>query len=805
MKRATKAVDNWLYRVGKGISNHKYLILVSMIALLMAMIVNVPKTTIDTSTEGFLREDDPVRVAYDKFQNQFGHDEKIVVAIKTNGIFERANLTKLKALHETLKEEVPYLNDITSLINARNTSGDEKSLLVEDLFEQWPEDDAALQEKKRLAFANPLYKDLLLNSDGTFTVIVLEANTYTSVGNEALGELDGFDDAMQEESVPAEQQEFISDAEMAEMVAKVRQTVAPYNSDDFTIEIAGSPSVTDTLKHALQHDIKKFNALIILSIIILLSLLFRRLSGVLFPLLAVILSVLSTVGLMAFFGTPIKIPTQILPSFLLAVGVGTSIHIMAIFFHHYDKYGDKKESIAYTLRHSGLAIIMTSLTTAAGIGSFAFSSVAPVSDLGIYGAAGVIIALIVSMVLLPVLIAIFPIKRKAYVTVNHKDLLERILEKIAHISQAYAKPIVATALVLMSITIGLATQMKYSHNPLTWLPQTNEARIATEKIDKEMRGTISLELIIDTKKVNGLYDYELLKSIEEVTQYAESISTDTYFVGKVISVVDVMKEIHKALHANDSTYYDIAKDPQLIAQEILLFENSGSDDLEDFVDSQFSQARITMKMPWVDSVQYHGMLQEPQRHLEKTLPAGIDVQLTGMIPLLANTITAAITSAGESYAIAVILITLMMVMLLGNIKLGLISMIPNLFPVFFVIAFMVIFNIPFDLFTMLVGTIVLGLAVDDNVHFMHNFRRFYDEGKSVEEAVRLTLTGSGRAMLITTIVLSIGFFVYLFASMGNLFNFGLLAGTAIIVALLADFFVAPALMALLYKGHKETL
>ena len=805
MKRATKAIDTWLYKVGEGISTHKYKVLITMIVLLMGMIVNVPKITLDTTTEGFLHEDDPVRVAYDKFQNQFGHDEKIVVAIKSDGIFEPGNLTRLKELHNELKENVPTLNDITSLINARNTTGDEESLLVEDLFEQWPEDEAALAEKKRLAFANPMYKNLLLNSDGTFTVIVLEANTYTSIGEEEVGELEGFDDEMQESDEAAEEQEFISDQEMAAMVAKVREIVAPYSNDDFLIDIAGSPSVTDTLKSSMQGDIKKFNGLIILSIIILLSLLFRRVSGVVFPLLAVVLSVLSTVGLMSFFGTSIKIPTQILPSFILAVGVGTSIHIMAIFYHHFDKYGDKKKSIAYTLEHSGLAIIMTSLTTAAGVGSFSLSSVAPVSDLGIYGAAGVIIALIVSMVLLPVLIAIFPIKRKAYVSVDHQDLLERILEKIANFSQRYAKPIVVASLTLMAITIGLATQMKYSHNPLTWLPEQNEARVATEKIDREMRGTISLELIIDTKKENGLYDYELLKSIEEVSRYAETISTDAYFVGKVISIVDVMKEIHKALHANDNAYYDIAKDPNLIAQEILLFENSGSDDLEDFVDSQFSKARITMKMPWVDSVQYHGMLEELQARLEKTLPAGVEVQLTGMIPLLANTITAAITSAGESYAIAVVLIGLMMIMLLGNIKLGLVSMIPNLFPVFFVIAFMVIFNIPFDLFTMLVGTIVLGLAVDDNVHFMHNFRRYYDEGKSVEEAVRLTLTGSGRAMLITTIVLSIGFYVYLFASMANLFNFGLLAGTAIIVALIADFILAPALMKLLYKGHKETL
>jgi len=805
MKRATKAVDNWLYRVGEAISDHKYLVLVAMIVLLAAMIVNVPKITLDTTTEGFLRDDDPVRVLYDTFQDQFGHDEKIVVAIKSDGIFELENLNKLKALHDALQNEVPYLNDITSLINARNTIGDEDSLLVEDLFEVFPQTQEALDAKKQVALTNPMYKDLLLNSDGTFTVIILEANTYTSIGQETSNdELAGFDD-IEEEAGESEPQEFISDQEMAEMVHKVRDIVKTYDNDDFKIQIAGSPSVTETLKSSMQKDIKKFNALIILTIIILLSLLFRRVSGVVFPLLAVILSVLSTVGLMAFFGTPIKIPTQILPSFILAVGVGTSIHIMAIFFHHYDKYGNKKESIAYTLHHSGLAIIMTSLTTAAGIGSFAVSKVAPVSDLGLYGAAGVIIALIVSMILLPVLIAIFPIKRKPFVSADHEDYLHRLLEKIANFSQVYAKPIVVVSLLLMAITIGLATQMRYSHNPLTWLPQDNEARMATEQIDKEMRGTISLELIIDTKKENGLYDYDLLKSIEETGKYAETITTDTYFVGKVVSIVDVIKEIHKALNENRADYYAIPQDPNLIAQEILLFENSGSDDLEDFVDSQFSKARITMKMPWVDSVQYHGMLEELKAHLEKRLPAGVDIQLTGMIPLLADTITAAITSAGQSYVIAIVLIGFMMMLLLGNVKLGLISMIPNLFPVFFVIAFMVIFNIPFDLFTMLVGTIVLGLAVDDNVHFMHNFRRYYDEGKCVDEAVRLTLTGSGRAMLITTIVLSIGFYVYLFASMANLFNFGLLAGTAIIIALAADLVLAPALMKLLYKGHKETL
>jgi len=796
MKKLTKKADELLYLLGHALSTYRYLILSFLIIITASMVINLPKTTIDTSTEGFLHKMDPMILDYNAFRNQFGRDEKIALAIKSNNIFTFENIEKLKKLHDELKNNTPYLYDITSLINARNTVGSEDALLVEDLFEHWPKNQEELDNIKRIALNNPIYKNLLLNKDATFTTIILESNTYTSIGIKQTDEFADF------EETSSEPRAFITDHENSEMVRKVQEIIEPYKSKNFEILLAGSPSVTEYLKSSMQKDMAKFNGLIILTIIIFLGLIFRRVSGIVLPLIAVILAVLSTMGVMAYFGTPIKIPTQIIPSFLLAVGVGTSIHILAIFFQNFDKYGDKKESIAYTLKHSGVAIIMTSLTTAAGISSFMVSEVAPVGDLGIYASLGVLIALLYSLILLPVLLAVFPIKQKILPHNEHKDRFDILLEKTAHFSQLHAKAIVIFSSIFMILAILTASSVRYSHNPLTWFSKTSEIRVATETMDEELRGSINLEIIIDTKKENGLYDYDLLKKFEKITKDSELIKTDTYFVGKVISLVDVLKEIHKALNENRDSYYSIAKDPKLIAQEILLFENSGSDDLEDFVDSQLSIARITYKMPWVDSIEYYDLLEELKIYLDNTLGQEVDITITGMIPLLAQTITAAIRSSGDSYLIAFFLITFMMILLLTDIKLGLISMIPNLFPIFFILAMMATFDIPFDLFTMLVFSIILGLAVDDNVHFMHNFRRYHDrEGKSVEEAVRLTLMGAGRAMLITSIVLSIGFYVYLFANMGNLINFGLLAGTAIIVALLSDVLLAPAIMAVLYRNE----
>ncbi|MBL7004258.1 MAG: MMPL family transporter [Gammaproteobacteria bacterium] len=813
MKNLTNKIDSKMRSLGFFIARWPKSLALLIVLIVVAIASNLPKTTVDTSTEGFLHESSQMIVDYDAFRDQFGRDEKIVVAIKADNIFELETLNKIRDLHNELKSGVPYLNDITSLINARNTVGTEDSLLVDDLLAEWPTDKQQLEAIKKTVINNPMYKNLLINEQGTFSVIIMESNTYTSLGNESVAstedailddELGGFDEPEVSADIPQEKREFLSDAENTAMVVAATKIVEKYNAEGFELQLAGSPSVTAFLKSSMKKDMAKFIVMIIVAIIIFLALLFKRASGVFLPILTVVLAVLSTMGLMAFFGTPIKIMTQILPSFLLAVGVGASVHILAIFYKKYDQTKDKVEAIAYTLEHSGFAVIMTSLTTAAGMASFAASEVAPVADLGIYSASGVMISLLFSLILLPALLIIVPVKAKHYERDDdHHDTMDKILTSIAHFSQDHAKRIVIVSLVFMAITIALGTQIRYSHNPLKWFPEDHSVRVATEIIDDKMKGSISLELVVDTAKPNGLYDIKVLKGIESLTQYAETIKEETYFVGKAISIVDVLKEIHKALNENRESHYALAENADLISQEILLFENSGSDDLEDFVDSQFSMARITVKVPWIDAFEYHGLLESIAQKMDENFDESIKITTTGMIPLLAKTISAAVESSGKSYLIAFVVISLMMMMLLYSVKLGLLSMIPNLFPIFFILSVMVVLSLPLDLFTMLIGAIVIGIAVDDIVHFMHNFRRYHQNGMTTRDAVVATLTSTGRAMTITTIVLFVGFFLYMFASLSNLFLFGLLTAIAFAVALLSVLFLAPAIMALVYPDHES--
>ena len=801
MRTAIGKIDNQLEKMGYFVFNNKYKVVLAILVFVGLLLSNLPKTTVDTSTEGFLHKSDPSRVAYDAFREQFGRDEKLVVAIKTADIFSQKSLEKLRDLHQDLEKNVPHLNDITSLINARNTQGDKDSLLVEDLFEHWPKNGTDLSKLKQTALNNPLYKNIMISEDGTFTVIVLESNVYTSLGDsrEEEDDLGGF------EEDSSEPKAFITDIENTEMVLATEKILKKYQSDDFKIFFAGSPAVTAYIKSSMMKDMAKFNGLIILTIIIFLSLLFRRASGVILPIFTVILGVVTTISLMSLTGTPLKVVTQILPSLLLAVGVGASVHVLAIFYKHLDTYHNKADAIAHTLKHSGFAIIMTSLTTAAGLISFSTSDVAPVGDLGVFASSGIILILLFTLVLLPALLAIFPTKIKpTKIEGEHHDTMDKILHAMADFSYDHAAKITAVSLIFMASMIFLASSIQYSHNPLKWFKAEHPIRVATETIDREMKGSISLEIVIDTHKENGLYDYALLSEINKMSDYVLTLKNDKYFVGKALSIVDVMKEIHKALNENRPEFYALAKDKNLMAQEILLFENSGTDDLEDFVDAQFSKARITVKMPWIDAFHYHDVLAKVDAYTHEHFNAkGTTITVTGMIPLLADTISSAIDSAGTSYMFAFGVIALMMMALLASVRLGLVSMIPNLFPVFVVLGMMVLLDLPLDLFTMLIGAIVIGMAVDDTVHFMHNFRRAHMEGKDVKTSIEETLRGTGRAMTVTTIVLSIGFYVYMFASMSNLFAFGLLTGTAIIAALLADFILAPALMTLYYRNENK--
>ena len=252
------------------------------------------------------------------------------------------------------------------------------------------------------------------------------------------------------------------------------------------------------------------------------------------------------------------------------------------------------------------------------------------------------------------------------------------------------------------------------------------------------------------------------------------------------------------LNEGRTEFYSVPDNRQLVAQELILFENSGTDDLEDVTDSQYSVGRISLKARWNDALHFHDFLANLAVDIEP-LVGDAEIQMTGLLKVMSKTVDAVLVSVSRSYVIAFAIITPLMILLIGNLRIGLASMIPNLAPILMVLGLMGWMGWPMDMFTLMVGGVAIGLVVDDTIHFMHNFRRYHLQSDDISEAVRLTLRTTGRALLFTSTVLTVAFSIYMLSEMQSLNKFGALAALAIALAFVLDILVSPALMALLMR------
>jgi hypothetical protein len=485
-------------------------------------------------------------------------------------------------------------------------------------------------------------------------------------------------------------------------VDAVEAIVARYQAPDFRIDLGGTPILVETLQGAIQADMIRFTLIAIIAIAAFLFLLFRRAGAVVLPLVVVILSLLCTLSIMAIAGAPIQIPTQILPSFLLAVGVGNSVHVFAIFFQRRRVGDDKEQAISFALGHSGLAIV---------------AELAPIAQFGIWAPVGVMIALVLTVVLLPALIAVFPMGAAPPAQEPRLQATQRLLVRTGTFATDHASAIVLASAGLLAIALLGAFQLRFSHYPVEWFPEGHFFRVSTVRIDHELKGSMFLEILIDSGRENGLHEPALLDRVDEMRRHTTRLQMRDVYVGKTVSLVDVVKEIHQALNENRPDFHAVPRDRTLVAQELLLFENSGSDDLEDVVDPQFRVGRFTMKVPFVDAIQYDAFLDAIDRDFREILGEGVEITITGLMALVGRTMNAVIHSMAKTYVVAFLVITPLMVLLIGNLRIGLLSMVPNLTPILITLGVMGWFEIPLDAFTLLIGSIAIGLAVEpDPVH-----------------------------------------------------------------------------------------
>ncbi len=819
MTRVKIKIDETLKITSLYIYDRPWKTLMLLGLFILSTFVFIPFNTYDVSTRGNFKQADEVLKKYIAFKKQFGSDSSVVIALHPQNVFDRDFLSTLRSFQDELEQEVPYLDDITSLLSITAIKGENGDLVIEDLFEQWPESAEELQKIKTYVMSHPDYRFNIISEKADYTLVVVRANAFVEEGRDnfmdeddveavevnTVGSFIAYVKKALRPQVDLEDKTELSAAQTREIVTRVFEIAEKYQSESFPMFMTGPPVIEKLHVDVIGSTFRKTIGLSFLVMFLILFLIFRNFVGVFIPLLIVVFSLGTTFGFLPIIGIPVRTTSQVFPPMILAAGICDAVHLFSIFYQKLSLSGNKRDSIGEAMKHSGLAMFFTTLTTAGGFLSFAFADLSGIAEVGICAAIGVGFALIYTYLLVPALISVLPIavadKKKTRSVV--KDW-ERILETVANF--AIAKPLlvlVPTLLVFMISVFG-AAKIEFSFNMIKWFPPETMIEANSITLERYFKSSNSLEVVVDTGNENGIFEPAVMNAIERAQNYAESIVTGEVTVGKTQSIVNSLKLINRSLNSDSPEFYNIPQDKSTIAQEMILFENSGWDNLKNIVDTRFSKTRISIGVPTVNSVKYVAFKDEIEGELKKIFAGLADVHITGSVDIGARSILGLIQTLSESYLLAFVTIALLMMLLLGSFRIGLISMIPNFLPILISLGVMGYLAIPITIFTVLMGGIALGLAVDDTIHFLHNFKRSFDESASITTSIRETVQTTGRALFFTTSVMSAGFFAYLIADLNVLVTFGVVAGTTIILAFLSDIVITPALVSLVYRSKEKT-
>lgn len=786
------------------------------LAAIVLLSAGMPGLRIDVTNESLFHPQDKALLQYERFQAQFGRDDVVVAAVASPAVFTPAFLAKLEAFHRDLEKSVPFVDQVTSLVNVTSVAAQRGEIRIDDLRKVWPTPGQDFAAFRKSVLDNPLYRNVVISEDGGTTAVIVRPNAYAaSVETSFRDRVISLHDRLMQRPDAEPANDFTRDVsaqaaaaattrplatyQLQQFVAAVQEVAQRHRSPDFAIELAGGSLIS--VQHAAQIH-ADFGRLIPIAfgfVFAILYLLLRRPSAVFLPLAIMMGTILSTLGLMGWLGWPVTPVIVALPPMILTACVGEAVHIMSAYFERQNRMDDHKQALASALRHSGVPVIYTSITTAAGFLSFIGADIKPIADFGILTAFGVMLSLVLTLVITPAALILMRAPKKDAAYVRRWQWQGRWIVRLTDFSLRHPLKVILAMVLLVAVMVPGVTRLHFSHDTLRWLPETEPVRVNTLAFDEIFHGSIPLEVIVDTGRPNGIYAPEFMRRLEAFQAYAEDLQPAGVEMGRATSVVDTLKRIHSVM--NGGAAASIPNDAKLVAQELLLFEGSGAEDVGKLIDSQFSLVRVTVRMTWADAVDYLPVRNQLAQKATEIFGDVATVTVTGAVDLISRALVSVMRSMASSYLIAAITISLMMIVLLRSWTLGLVSMIPNILPIFISLAVMGYLGLPLDMFTVLFGDIALGLAVDDTIHFMHGYQRRRRAGVPFERSIRETVASSGVATLFTTVAMTLGFSVFLFSSIGALTNFGLVLGLTILCAWLTEVFFGPALLHLYERLH----
>ncbi|EHH2567346.1 efflux RND transporter permease subunit [Vibrio parahaemolyticus] len=754
--------------LGKIPTKYSLLVLLATIFLIIVATIGGKNLYFRGDYDIFFDGTNKQLLAFDEIQTTFAKTDNlaIVIAPEDGDIFTPQTLSLIQKITVDAWQ-VPYSSRVDSIANYQHTEAFDDDLLVEDLlyseYELTPE---RISKVKSIALSEPVLKSALVSEKGDVTVVNITVQ---------LPEMD-------------------KTAEVEEVVSSINAMIDRYQRayPDVTFHKAGIIAMNHAFMTAAQDDSSTLVPTMLVVILVFLTIMLRSILSVIATLIVIIGSVMATMGISGWAGMFLSTATVNVPTLIMTLAVADCVHVIATMRQSMKNGFTKAQSIERSIALNFVPILITSVTTAIGFLMMNMSDSPVLRDFGNLSALGVMVACFLSVTLLPALLKLLPIHVKMETSQDQKHVMDRLGDFV--VSQRRALLPLSVAVIV--VCASLIPLNKVNDESVEYFGQRNEFRQAADFMEERISGMTNISIAIKTNESQGIAAPDFLNTIGEFSSWLR----DQPETDHVATLADVYKRLNKNMHGDDEAYYSLPQERELAAQYLLLYEMSlpYGLDLNNQINVDKSSIKMVLTVANLGSVELVDLENRIYQWFTEHAP---QYQVVASSPSLmfAHIGETNMASMLSTLPITLVLISALLIFALRSVRLGLISLMPNIAPAVIGFGLWALISGEINLGLSVVVTLTLGIVVDDAVHFLSKYQRARREGQTAEQAVRYAFHTVGRALWITTVVLVAGFSVLAMSSFRLNADMGQLSAIVIFIALVVDFLFLPTLLMLFDK------
>lgn len=760
-------------RISSFILKNKILliILLTVFTLCMAFFGRNVKMSYENT---ILSDKDTSVVVYEKFKKLFGDDKSIVVVGMVNpDIFQ---LDQFNAWYD-LEKEIRKIDGVIGVLSLSNSVNLTKNNTTHQfdilpLTSEKPKTQTEVDSLKSVITGLKFFEGLIYNPETEATLMTISLD-----------------------------HEKILDENRTIIINKIKDLSEKFGKENkVEVHYSGMPYILTVTMTLVKRELFIFVIMSILIAALILYFFFRSVRVVLSSLLVVGVSILWTLGLLALFNFKITILTGVIPSLIVIIAIENCIYILNKYHWEYRLHNDKNLALRNAVQRIGAASLMTNMATALGFAAFILVPSQMLQEFGIVTSISIMVEYALSIILLPIIFSYLPPPSQKHTRHLDNGFFRKIVERIIFLVEYKRRPIYITSLILLVVGIVGVSKMRTSGKITDDFQQKDPIAIDLKFFEENFGGVMPFEISIDTKKKNGAMAMSTVSKIEKLQKYIDSFPE----FSKPISIAELFKFSRQAYYGGDSAKYSMPSSMESSFIMSYLPKNTSKGNTEllnSYIDSTYQITRVNYHIADLPTNRLDSVMAKIQPQIDSLFPAGkYEVKITGNSIVYARGTNFLIRHLFESVTIAIILISLLMALLFSSFRMILVSMIPNIIPLIITAAIMGFTGVPIKPSTIIIFSVALGISVDNAIQYLSRYRHELKvNGGKIKESAINALHEAGFSMIYTSIVLVLGFSVFIVSEFGGTQALGMLISTSLFIAMFFNILVLPSLLLTLDK------